>query len=78
MSCRTCSTVVGASVVTVVERIIYLGLFAEVFVMEDVGGCCGSGGVSAFIRCRAWTAGGRRGVVVVAAREHWTSNGGEA
>lgn len=52
--------------------------FAEVFLMEDKGGRCGSGGVGAFIRRRAWSRRGRRHVVPVAAREYGTSNRGEA
>ena len=52
--------------------------FVKVFVVEDVGRGSGSGGVRAFVRCRARNGGGRRDVVPVAAREHWTSNRGEA
>ena len=52
--------------------------FVKVFVVEDVGRGSGSGGVGAFVRCRARNGGGRRDVVPVAAREHWTSNRGEA
>lgn len=58
-----------------------LGLFVffvKVFVVEDVGRGSGSGGVGAFVRCRARNGGGRRDVVPVAAREHRTSNRGEA
>ena len=48
------------------------------FGMEDVGGRCGSRRIGAFIRCRTWGGGGRCNVVEVAAREHGTSNRGEA
>lgn len=59
-------------------RIIYLDLSVEVLGAENVGGRCGPGGVGAFIRCWARSGGGRRDVVVVAAREYGTSNRGEA
>lgn len=60
------------------RRIVYLGLFAEVFVVEDVGGCCRSSGVGTFIGRRAWADGGRCDVIPIAAREYGTSNRGEA
>ncbi len=69
--------------VVVIGVIIHLDLPNEIFllkvlVVEDVGGRCGSGRVGAFVRCGARECGGRRDVVVVAAREHGASNRGEA
>ena len=55
-----------------------LELFAKVFVVEDVGGRCGSGGIGAFVRCRSRFRRGVGDVVKVAAREYGTSDGGEA
>ena len=57
---------------------LFFGFFAEVFIVENVGGRCGSGGVGAFIRCGAWLGGGRRDVVPVAARKYRTRNRGKA
>ena len=55
------------------------GFFAPVFLVEDVGGRCGSGRVFTFIRCGVVFVGmGRRDVVPVAAREYRTRNGGKA
>ena len=50
----------------------------EVFFVKDEGRRCGAGGIGTFIRCRTWSGGGRRDVLVVAAREYRTSNRGEA
>lgn len=52
--------------------------FAKVFVVEDVSGRCGSGGVGTLIRCRARRGDGRRDVVPIAAREYRAGNRGEA
>ena len=48
------------------------------FVVEDVGGRCGSGRVGAFVRCGVRVGGGRRDVVPIAARKYRTRNRGKA